>query len=567
MRKGLVVGLLLWAAAVGMASAQTPPPWVRHSGVLRDQAGTPRTGTVVLTLEIYPEAEGGNPLWREVQTVEVDAAGRYAVLLGGTTEEGLPLDIFAKGDARWLEVRVEGDNALPRRVLLLSVPYALKAADADTLGGKPISAFVLTEKAGQSASSAGGAGTAAATDTTTSNAVRLPNVVWNESATINATSGWGLKVSAYNDHLVLHDAAQFDTDTNWWYLYRYGGNGKLSFYHNGADRLTLDHAGYVGIGTPAPEAKLDVRGNIAIPNNSDLRSKTFIGQPRQLLYADAADYVNIGDTRGWLGLNLFAGADTPAITATAAGYVGIGRYSPTSALHIGSGGSPIVKITGSGGTSDIGPKLRWTEITAVPFQCGETGMEAFYDGLDNSLVFRQLHAYTCFVTPPASPAILVVDGVTDSVGVGVKAPEEKLHVAGNIKIGTGTTGCVLDADGGVIAGTCFSDRRFKKDITPFARSLEKLSLLQPVHFSWRADEYPDRHFGASQSFGLIAQDVEPVLPELVTTDAQGFEAVRYSALPLYMLQAIKELKAENDALKARLQAQEERLRELERGRK
>jgi hypothetical protein len=72
-----------------------------------------------------------------------------------------------------------------------------------------------------------------------------------------------------------------------------------------------------------------------------------------------------------------------------------------------------------------------------------------------------------------------------------------------------------------------------------------------VHFSWRADEYPDRHFGPSQSFGLIAQDVEPILPELVTTDAQGYEAVRYNALPMYMLQAIKELKAENDALKAR----------------
>ena len=66
-----------------------------------------------------------------------------------------------------------------------------------------------------------------------------------------------------------------------------------------------------------------------------------------------------------------------------------------------------------------------------------------------------------------------------------------------------------------------------------------------------------------QTFGLIAQDVEKVLPELVTTDEQGYKAVRYNALPFHMLQAIKDLKAENDELKQRLEQQEERLRRLE----
>jgi hypothetical protein len=57
---------------------------------------------------------------------------------------------------------------------------------------------------------------------------------------------------------------------------------------------------------------------------------------------------------------------------------------------------------------------------------------------------------------------------------------------------------------------------------------------------------------------LIAQDVEKVLPDLVETDADGFKAVNYSKLPLLTIQAVKELKAENDALKQRI-AELERL--------
>jgi len=48
--------------------------------------------------------------------------------------------MFASGQARGLEVQAEGQEPQPR-VMLLSVPYALKAGDAQTLGGKPASAF------------------------------------------------------------------------------------------------------------------------------------------------------------------------------------------------------------------------------------------------------------------------------------------------------------------------------------------------------------------------------------------------------------------------------------------
>lgn len=73
--------------------------------------------------------------------------------------------------------------------------------------------------------------------------------------------------------------------------------------------------------------------------------------------------------------------------------------------------------------------------------------------------------------------------------------------------------------------------------------------LRPVHYYWRSAEFPARAFGQEQAFGLIAQEAEAVLPELVGADAEGYKTVNYTKLPLLLLQAVKDLKAENDALK------------------
>lgn len=130
------------------------PQRVSFSGRATNAHGKAVPGVVGITFAIYNEQYEGSPLWLETQSVNADANGNYTVQLGATKSEGLPLQLFSSGEGRWLGVRVNSEPEQPR-VLLLSVPYALKAADAQTLGGLPPSAFLLAPSSGAPAVSSG----------------------------------------------------------------------------------------------------------------------------------------------------------------------------------------------------------------------------------------------------------------------------------------------------------------------------------------------------------------------------------------------------------------------------
>jgi hypothetical protein len=123
----------------------------------------------------------------------------------------------------------------------------------------------------------------------------------------------------------------------------------------------------------------------------------------------------------------------------------------------------------------------------------------------------------------------------------------------------GTNGCIQGFGGAPIAGTCSSDARLKQNIEQFPPVLDKISQLQPVTYDWRAEEHPEYHFGNERTTGLIAQEVEKVFPNMVATDERGYKAVNYSQLPLLLLQAIRELKANSDST---IQQQQSQIREL-----
>jgi hypothetical protein len=138
----LVLTLALAPPSVGQQPSTVIPTLVNFTGTLTDGNGKPLNGIVGVTFYLYKDQQGGSPLWIETQNVQPDKYGHFSVMLGSTTSQGLPANLFISGEARWLGAQAEGQEEQPR-VMLLSVPYAMKAGDAQTVGGLPPSAFVL----------------------------------------------------------------------------------------------------------------------------------------------------------------------------------------------------------------------------------------------------------------------------------------------------------------------------------------------------------------------------------------------------------------------------------------
>lgn len=190
------------------------PPFVNFSGVLTDVSGKPLAGRIEITFSLFKDREGGDPLWTETQNVEADQSGHYTATLGANTSSGLSPAVFAAGEAHWLEVHALGQTEQPR-ILLMSVPYALKAADAETIGGLPPSAFVLAD--GTKAALAGGS-------------VATPGTV----ADVTTSGG------------TANQLAKFDASADI------------------ASSIVTDTGTRIGINTLAPVATLDVNGSVNV---------------------------------------------------------------------------------------------------------------------------------------------------------------------------------------------------------------------------------------------------------------------------------------------------------------
>jgi hypothetical protein len=155
------------ALPAGAQSADTDASAVAGSAstvnIVRWMGSAPEaTGrTVEMSFALYQEPAGGLALWSETQPVKVGTDGRYTVLLGATSAEGLSQTLFRAGEARWIEARPiqaqlnaasvgdavdETANATPpARSLLAAVPYAFKSMDAETLDGRAANDYVTRE--------------------------------------------------------------------------------------------------------------------------------------------------------------------------------------------------------------------------------------------------------------------------------------------------------------------------------------------------------------------------------------------------------------------------------------
>ncbi len=135
---------------------------------------------------------------------------------------------------------------------------------------------------------------------------------------------------------------------------------------------------------------------------------------------------------------------------------------------------------------------------------------------------------------------------TGRVGIGTKSPAHKLHVVGN-GYATGSF-------------TSASDVRYKKNITSLGNTLSKLAQLRGVRYDHIED--PDSTT-PGQQIGVIAQELEAEYPELVQTDENGYKSVAYGKMSAVLLQALKELKAEQDQLQKEKEALEQRVDGME----
>ena len=93
-----------------------------------------------------------------------------------------------------------------------------------------------------------------------------------------------------------------------------------------------------------------------------------------------------------------------------------------------------------------------------------------------------------------------------------------------------------------------SDARLKRDIEPIQNALGSILRLGGKTFTWRRDEFPEEGFAEGLDIGLIAQEVEEVLPQLVQEDRDGYKAIEYGKLTAVLVEAIKQLDAQNGAL-------------------
>ena len=126
-----------------------------------------------------------------------------------------------------------------------------------------------------------------------------------------------------------------------------------------------------------------------------------------------------------------------------------------------------------------------------------------------------------------------------NVGIGTTAPTTKLFVNGDITANS-------------IAGT--SDIRFKTNIRPVVNALDKVKALRGVYYNWNQKAFPEKEFGAQNELGFIAQEVEKVVPEIVSKDntAEAYRSVKYDKLVALLVEAIKEQQKQIDSLKIKV---------------
>ena len=295
-----------------------------------------------------------------------------------------------------------------------------------------------------------------------------------------------------------------------------GGGSKLALYDdNSAELVRLDD-GKVGIGTTNPSEKLEVVGTIGASGN--ITGNSFVksgGTSTEFLKADGS-------------------VDSSTYLTSAFPFTGSANISGSSEI-IGSG-SGIFSVEGS-----VGSLFSVNDgLDDVIFAANNvSGTPVISANADNTVKLGKLGGFGIVISgstpaPNDSQAKIIITG--------------SIHTSGSLGVGMAASSTIgrIDAKNDVVAFST-SDERLKDNITPIEDALDKVLQVQGIEFDWIEKE--GVHGNEGHDVGVIAQEIEKVLPEVVTTRDNGYKAVKYEKIIPLLVEAIKELQAEVQELK------------------
>ena len=558
----LAVLLGLYCATVAHAQQPAVPKLVRFSGSFRPADGAPIQTMESVTLSVYRDQTGGDALWHEIQNVVVDADGHYSVLMGATQNEGMPMELFKSGEPRWLGTQFNrpGEAEQPR-VLLVSVPYALKAADADTLGGKPASAYVLaTPAVGTDATRETTRATIAVKPKSTPANSGLPNYIGKFADITNLTNSSMYEVNGNvgiftttplisldvrtgalpqmgiagtTDYLTFFASDQYGPAIYWDpakdMRFGKGGSGLYNPYGFVEQMRIQSSTGNVGIGTLTPVSKLDVAGDINF-------SGSILYQGVPVLQVPSSQFgSNIALGMGALRLNA-NGFKNAAFGSGAMQHNTIGDNN-TATGDSALGSTTIACCNTANGSQALFNNTIGSGNTAA----GQTALYSNTTGNSNIAIGNRA-AFN--VSPGNSNNIHIASqgsaGDSGAIRIGDHSTQSSFFAAGVRGVTTHNNDAIpVMVDSAGQLGTVSSSRRFKEDIEDMGEASHNLMRLRPVTYRYRQ---PFADGSKPIQYGLIAEEVAEVYPDLVAHSPDGqIETVKYQVLVSMLLNEVQRL--------------------------